>query len=171
MRRLSIFLIFALLAGTYAGCKKKIRDVNNVFVGDCEGCGSFRLTKFDDDKRLGISVSGNRDALELTDTERSFDIADLERTDLWIIIREFDNPPGRFSCIGLQDVDPNTAIQWEAISGTARFTITEDNVSQNNGVTQYKLSCSLENVTFRITGDDETLDMEELKWDNILVGD
>lgn len=161
-------MVFLFVAVVALGCKKKDLDLNTVFTGETEGCSSFRVWKFNDKKSVGCSVSGTRSAIGLDGTaDVVIDLDTVSKNDLWVMIREFRSTPGIFQCTNTIDFDQNTALLWEATEGIATLRIDADNLSNNT----YRMTVILDNVTFTIQGGSETLDMDHLEFNEVLVGD
>lgn len=166
MRSVLGILFICILIG---GCRNKDDiDLNTLFTSQAEGCHSFRVWRFNDKETVGISVSGSRSNLGLSATETVIDLDTVSKLDLWVMIREFQSPPGIFQCNNGIDVDPNQSLLWEASEGIARLRITNDNLSDN----RYQITVTLENVVFELQTDpEETLNLDYLEFPEVIVND
>jgi len=167
---MKILPLLLLLLISFAGCKKKADDLNDTFTSGEGGCGNFRLFKFNSGESIGIGLSGNRDLLALGSSSQTFDLKTVTRDEMWLVVREFHNSPGDFDCFALNDLDINTALQWEAVSGTASMNIIQDSITIVNGLPTYRVACTLNDVTFRLEGNNEEITLDQLIWADILVG-
>jgi hypothetical protein len=166
---LSILSLIAILSWT--SCSKSPENLDNTFTSDAEGCGEFRVYKFNSDRTIGIAVFGNRAALGLVPETKTFSIGSVSESNLGVVVREYVNGVGIFACLGYYDTDPNAAHEYRASEGTVSINIDQDSVYVSSSEVHYKISVSLDNMILEHTTQDEEVEINHLEFNEVTVGD
>lgn len=137
---------------------------------EAEGCGDIFLYKYDRTRSEYIVVSIDAAALNPTSVPLSVDLAtQSEATSIWIDVypRSVEQLAENPYC---SDVGPAAEPKstWQAVSGTAVVTITDDAETELCTGEPYQTTVILNNVTFAL--DKETVTLPALTFADVTVG-
>lgn len=126
------------------------------FTGLTKGCASFFVYQINEAGNRSLAISGDRQALQLSEEARSFPIATTEK--LQLVMLSYEGDIDRYYCDDALGDEPQILDQWEGISGQAIIRIVEDNLGQPGpGQTLYTLSIELQDVRLRNAQGEEVL--------------
>jgi hypothetical protein len=166
----SNFSIIALATLLLLGCSKDV-DLNTEFTSITEGCGEFGVYKFNSSESIGIAVYGDSLALDLSQTEQTFDLATTSDEHISVVIKEFNKNNGRFSCWNFDGEDNRVVHKWYATSGQVTIRIVDPAVAIVDTQYHYSIDVSLKNLIFEHDKKNNTLDLDSLDFLNVIVGD
>lgn len=140
------------------------------FTGEAKGCSSFIVYKLNDSKDESISVAGDRDALNLTTDEKSFDLQTINTNDLKVEIKRFDSDASAYYCDDIADNDLEIISTWTGIKGTVKIQIVEDSIGINPiGEPEYIINVTLEKIDFQ-NNNDKKVSIDNIEFKEVYVG-
>ncbi|HFC01012.1 MAG TPA: hypothetical protein ENJ53_09435 [Phaeodactylibacter sp.] len=171
-------ILFSLILGfLFFQCKNEqdiaptVKNNDLIFVGTGSGCSTFLAFKLNEDRNIGLVVSGNRDSLQLDSTIQTYNLAYLNN--LSVRIEQLSNGEN-FYCDDLLEQGESVLNTYEATQGIAKIQIVEDSI--NLGIVQgltneilYKINIHLENIKLQDANGDELIIQNEV-FTNVLVG-
>lgn len=137
------------------------------FNTEAQGCSSFYVFKEDHEENILIEVQGSRDELELSQTEKEFD---LTHPSLRAAILKFDGPIGQYACDDVLGNEGEVISTWKAISGKALIKIEEDRIVVNSWSVHYRISVKLLEPVFENEDGDQLPFNGIIEFNNVYVG-
>ena len=140
------------------------------FIGSGSGCVNFFVFKLNEDKNIGLTVTGIKDALELNQDLKTFDLATEQH--LMVNIDKWANDMNTY-CTDVVEAGTELLNSYESISGTVKVQIVEDSIiySGANAFPEllYKIDVHLENILLQDNSGEE-LSIPNEKFSDVLVG-
>lgn len=165
------FYLFLIIVVTVISCREKL-DINQEFdTSTAEGCGEFGVYVFNDNKYLGLAVYGDSSALNLSESEQTFNIEDMEEGDLGIIVNEYRKNNAYFSCHNFASELMQVVHRYEAISGQVTIRVNQPLVAVVDTQYHYSVDISLSNITLQHSLKDNTITLNSLEFFDVVVGD
>ena len=170
MKNLIGFSFLVLLVGLFScgeevGCclPPPVEAFENV---PAQGCASFYVYKEDETALLHLAVQGNREALELDDKNKTFDLTEgLVKVELL----KFNDEIGNYACDDVANDQGEIADTWIATEGFAFIKIEEDSITVSEWELTYKITVVLKDVVLENSDKDETR-FDRVVFGNVLVG-
>jgi hypothetical protein len=162
MKKTICFLLGLFLVAT--ACNNEQKNVNLNFLPNSSGCGSFLVFKLNDTYDMAIAVSGNREKLNLSTTEQSFDLSSV--SNLRVEIEQYQGTSGYCNdVIGGKILD-----MWTGKSGKVKIRSTQDYTDAEPQIdATYKIDVSIENVSLE-NSKGEKLSIDFLDFKDVYVG-
>lgn len=164
------FLYVVLAIVVMISCREKLDLENELNADQAEGCGEFGVYTFNDNNSLGIAIYGDSAALELSQTEQTFNIEDLTSDELGIVINEYKKNNGSFSCYNFAAESYKASHRYEAVSGQVTIKINNPNVAVVDTQFHYSLDISLSNIVLKHYLKDNTIDLSSMDFVDVVVG-
>lgn len=140
------------------------------FIGPGSGCASFFVYKLNENKTLGLTIEGVRDALELNQNIKTFDVA--TQNHLTVKVEHLSNG-NNFYCDDVIELNEEVLNYYTGYQGTVNVQIVEDSIdfdaSALNLEVLYKVNIQLENIQLR-DADGEELSIQSEEFTDVLVG-
>jgi hypothetical protein len=163
-------IIWLILALASISCNKENKKPDLKFTGEAKGCSSFVVYKFNGSINESIAVTGIRDSLNLTTSEKSFDLQTVNSNNLKIEIKRFDGDASGYHCDDIADNAPKVISTWTGINGTVKIQIVQDSIATNpQGKPEYKISVILEKVNFQ-NDNDKNVFIDNIEFKEVYVG-
>lgn len=170
MKSMMTLLYWSMLLLLYSGCNKENIKPDLNFTNDSYGCSSFIVYKTDKNKDDVIAVIGNRDALNLSKTEQTFDLKNVNQSNLKVEIKRFKGDASKYYCNDVASEAGDIISTWTGKSGTVKITIVQDSIAFNpQGKPEYKITIKIENVNFE-NGNEKEVTIDNLEFKEVYVG-
>lgn len=165
-----LLICISINALLITSCREKLDLQNELNSNQAQGCGEFGVYTFNDNNSLGIAVFGDSSALNLSQTEQTFNIEDLTSEELGIVVNEYKKNNGSFSCYNFGAESYKASHRYDAISGQVTIKINNPNVAVVDTQFHYSLDISLSNIVFKHYLREETIDLLSMDFNDIVVG-
>ncbi len=172
MKNISNFILTCFCICLLFACNKEdsIPTINSTtFTSSAFGCSSFFVGQFSDNKKLALTVRGQREELNLDTTEQVFDLS--INTGLDVKLTQFNKDATGYYCNDVIEEDgPEPIREWLAQSGTAFIQILEDSINVYDWEVHFKISVKLEDVKLYNEEEDDTQTIESAEFIDVFVG-
>lgn len=169
MKLTTFFWVFSLLLTT-SSCKKENIKPDLNFTAESYGCSSFIVYKVNKDEDAAVAVIGNRDNLNLTTSEKSFNLYSVNANDLKVEIKRFKGNSKKFYCNDVPSEAGDIISTWTGKNGTVKIIITQDSIATNPlGKPEYKITVKLENMDFE-NENGKRMTIDNLEFKEVYVG-
>ena len=138
-------------------------ELDNAFDGGTTACGDFAAMKFSDDNSIGICIYGDSSALNLTDSAQIFSLDTM--SDIMVVVDEFKQDRGWFSCTIWDNNYMYKTHRWEATSGTVSISASD----ATNPAFDYMVNINLTDVTFKHENKDIEVTLNSLELSDVNV--
>jgi hypothetical protein len=146
-------------------------NIFNMYSLPSFGCGSFFVYKTNNNNYyndIGIAVSGNREKLNLSKTEQTFDLNKIDVQDLKVDVQRFTPGSRGYYCDCVLEGD--LLDTWTSISGTVRIKIVEDYEGDPSAFEKnYTINVILENAVLQ-NDKGSIITVKQLEFKNVNVG-
>ena len=168
-------ILLSIIGLLFFQCKKEdtiiVKNNDLIFVGTGSGCSTFLAFKLNEDKNIGLVVSGDRDSLQLDSTLQTYNLA--TQTNLSVRIEKLNNGEN-FYCDDSNEINESILNTYEATEGTINIRIVEDSIDLGTGISLvpellFKINIYLNNVKLQDANGEE-LNIEHETFTNVLVG-
>jgi hypothetical protein len=164
-----VFTVLSLAALTaYSFSIKKNLSTTVAFRENSGGCGNVFVYKTNDDGTVGISVFADKEKLNLSTTEKTFDVG---KTDGLIVKLLIGEKVAQLYCNDILYPDQPKSQKLIGKSGQAKISISRVDESQPIWDRNYTATVSLKNIHFvKEDGSDSEITIGELSFKDVRVG-
>ena len=134
------------------------------------GCSSFNVYKLgnNDYNALSIAVTGNREKLNLSKTEQTFDLSKTAVQDLNVKINKFTGGSHGYYCDYV--FEGELLDTWTSVSGTVKIKIVQDYEGNPEDFEKiYTINVVVENAVLK-NGKGNTMVVDRMQFNNVTVG-
>lgn len=134
------------------------------------GCSSFRVYKinYTGYNDIGIAVTGNREKLNLSETEQTFDLSKIDAQDLNVEIKKFASGSQGYYCDCVFEGELSDT--WTSVSGTVKIKIVQDYEGNPETFEKiYIINVILENIILK-NDKENIIIVNQLEFKNVSVG-
>jgi hypothetical protein len=148
--------------------KIEVENADLQFSSTSLGCASFLVYKMNDEKDMAIAVRGNREKLNLSTTEKEFNLNGLNTDDLSVEIREFTPDSRGYYCDCV--FEGEVLGLWRSMSGKVKIKIVQDYVDDiQSGGAIYKIEVKIDDVML-IGNRTSIIFIKQLEFNDVSVG-
>lgn len=164
-----IISLWSILLLLTMGCKKENIKPDLNFTSESHGCSSFTVYKVNKDNEVAVAVIGNRNKLNLTTSEKSFNLNSINANELRVEINRFKGYAKSYYCNDVENA-AELISHWPGKSGTVKIRIVQDSIGTNLiGGPGYKINVTIDNVAFE-NENEKKVSIDNLEFKEVLVG-
>lgn len=163
-------LLWTLTMLLTSSCKKENIKPNLNFTSTSYGCSNFIVYKVNKNEDAAIAVIGNREKLNLSTTEQTFNLTSVNPDELKVEIRRYKGNAGKYYCNDVPSEAGDLISIWNSKNGNVTIKIVQDSVGTNAvGKPLYIIDVKINNIEFE-NNNGRNISIDELKFENVNVG-
>jgi len=159
--------LFLLTIPMFFGCEKS--NVNLNFNSNALGCHSFLVYQLNENRTTGIAVIGNRENLNLSETEQIFNLNEISTNDLRVEICTYNHDADSHYCSDYIIVDSEKLDTYTSVSGIVKVQIIKD-IEENADFWHqyYFISVKIENIVLK-NYEGKKIEISSMEFNNVMV--